>query len=191
MTSQVIIYPNGNKYVGETVKGKYHGYGVFEWNDGDKYEGEFKDNLRHGKGFMFYYRNQFSHYENPINYRGDFQKGSIDGSGLMFYNNGALYTGQFRNGMRYGKGRYYRGDYEYVGNFYNNMMHGNGKIRYDDKQYIGEFHNNMKHGNGMLFIKSNTTRQQFTKYHPICKGTWMFDKYQIRKFSTNILKKIV
>jgi len=34
--------------MGEWKEGKPHGYGVHVWVNGDKYEGEFKNSLKHG-----------------------------------------------------------------------------------------------------------------------------------------------
>ncbi|HIC77131.1 MAG TPA: hypothetical protein EYO89_04605, partial [Candidatus Dadabacteria bacterium] len=43
--------PNeGEKYVGEFKDGMRHGKGTFTFPDGEKYVGEYKDGKRHGKG---------------------------------------------------------------------------------------------------------------------------------------------
>ena len=38
---------------GDFVNKKAHGKGMMRWNQGDKYEGEWKEGLRHGKGEYF------------------------------------------------------------------------------------------------------------------------------------------
>ena len=35
-------------YSGAWNEGKKNGYGIQTWTDGDKYEGQFKNNLMHG-----------------------------------------------------------------------------------------------------------------------------------------------
>jgi len=35
-------FPDGQKYEGEWKDDEYHGQGTFTWSDGDKYVGEFK-----------------------------------------------------------------------------------------------------------------------------------------------------
>ena len=40
-------------YEGDFVNKKAHGKGMMRWNQGDKYEGEWKDGLRHGRGIYF------------------------------------------------------------------------------------------------------------------------------------------
>jgi len=31
-----------------------HGYGLYSWPNGNRYEGEYKDHLRDGKGWLIY-----------------------------------------------------------------------------------------------------------------------------------------
>ena len=101
-TTHVVIYPNGNKYIGEMKDGRYDGKGKFNWNDGDMYEGEYKDGVRDGKGKMVYYNNNFSKYILPIKYEGDFNNGSINGFGTMTYNTKGVYRGYFMYSKRNG-----------------------------------------------------------------------------------------
>ena len=42
-------YPLRNMYDGELVNGLRHGQGVFYYANGAKYEGMWKDNMKHGK----------------------------------------------------------------------------------------------------------------------------------------------
>ena len=45
-----IIFPNGEKYVGEVESGKPHGQGTWTSPIGEKYVGEFKEGKKHGQG---------------------------------------------------------------------------------------------------------------------------------------------
>ncbi len=38
------------EYAGDWVAWKYHGNGVARYADGSRYEGEFREGLRHGRG---------------------------------------------------------------------------------------------------------------------------------------------
>lgn len=37
-------------YLGELKNGRMHGYGIYWYTSGTRYEGEFKDGMFHGKG---------------------------------------------------------------------------------------------------------------------------------------------
>jgi hypothetical protein len=43
-------YENGDKYVGEFLNGKIHGIGIYTYANGDKYVGEFVDGKFASKG---------------------------------------------------------------------------------------------------------------------------------------------
>jgi hypothetical protein len=47
---EIINYPDGAKYLGETKDGKIHGYGIYVWTDGAIWYGEWKDGVRDGNG---------------------------------------------------------------------------------------------------------------------------------------------
>ena len=40
-------------YEGDFVNKKAHGKGMMRWNQGDKYEGDWQEGLRHGEGTYF------------------------------------------------------------------------------------------------------------------------------------------
>ena len=48
--SKVIIYDNGDKYVGDIKNKEKHGIGTYTWSDGSTYFGEWKNNKKHGHG---------------------------------------------------------------------------------------------------------------------------------------------
>ena len=45
-----VKYRTGAKFEGKVVDHKKSGRGLFIWPNGSKYDGDFSDNLRHGKG---------------------------------------------------------------------------------------------------------------------------------------------
>jgi hypothetical protein len=52
------------EYEGEFFEDKFNGHGIFKWvSCGSKYEGQFKDNMRHGRGKMI--------WKDGSNYEGD------------------------------------------------------------------------------------------------------------------------
>lgn len=48
-----LTYANGDRYVGETYQGKRHGYGIYYWQDGQFWYGQYKHNIRNGYGALF------------------------------------------------------------------------------------------------------------------------------------------
>lgn len=44
-----------NRYLGEWVKGKKNGYGIFFYSNGTIYEGEWVEDLKSGKGIFRYF----------------------------------------------------------------------------------------------------------------------------------------
>ena len=44
------IWPNGDKYEGEWFDDQKHGQGTFTWSDGDNCEGERNEGKKEGKG---------------------------------------------------------------------------------------------------------------------------------------------
>ena len=95
--------------------------GIAIWEEGEMYEGEFKNNSKEGLGL---YR-----WADGTTYMGQFQKNKICGFGRM----------QFANGN------------SYEGEFYEGFIHGFGKFVWDDgKYYIGNYVKDKKHGFGIF-----------------------------------------
>ena len=74
-------------------KGK-NGKMTITYDNGDKYEGEFVDNVKEGRGIYTYY--------NGDKYEGEFFEDEKDGFGVYYYKNGERYEGQFKNDKKDG-----------------------------------------------------------------------------------------
>ena len=72
------------------------------------------------------------------------------GNGKMTCLDGAIYEGEFRNGLLHGKGKMTTSDGRtYEGEFQNNLPHGQGRATLiDGTTYEGEFLNGLVHGKG-------------------------------------------
>ena len=66
-------YANGDKYEGDFVDDKKHGKGVYVYANGDKYEGDWLDGKKHGKGVIT--------FADGNKYEGDFVDGKFHGKG--------------------------------------------------------------------------------------------------------------
>jgi len=81
---------------GQCVSGDCeNGYGTYTFSDGDKYEGEFKDNLRHGQGTYTYAS-------------GD--KHIIDEYGTHPLSDGDKYVGKWKDDAQHGYGTLMKSD---------------------------------------------------------------------------------
>ena len=92
------------KYVGEFKNNMKHGKGKYEHIANDKfngytYEGEFINDKRHGYGV--------AKWVSGDNYSGQYVKGIPNGYGVYKFNNGDRYEGEYRNGKRHGEGIFF------------------------------------------------------------------------------------
>jgi hypothetical protein len=89
-------------YYGEIADGKASGIGIGIVEKKGIYEGEWKDNLRHGKGKYT--------WANGDVYEGDFLEGKRSGYGRYLFVSGEKYEGEWKNDLREGKGVIYSKD---------------------------------------------------------------------------------
>lgn len=75
------------------------GNGKKTYFDGNYYEGEWKNGLRHGKGVETYYGMKGR-------YTGEWKEDMKEGSGEEVYKNGDTYEGGFKAGKKHGQGKY-------------------------------------------------------------------------------------
>ncbi|MBF0310396.1 MAG: SUMF1/EgtB/PvdO family nonheme iron enzyme [Magnetococcales bacterium] len=92
-------WPSGTRYEGEFRNGLRHGKGVHVWPDGARYEGDFRDGQRTGQGVF--------RWPDGSWYEGGFLNGQRHGSGIFHYPDGSRYAGEFHSGRRHGKGSYF------------------------------------------------------------------------------------
>ena len=158
----------------ENLNGKYE----VEFDHGTIYEGDWKDNKKHGKGKLTFYNNGTV----SLVYEGDYQNDKIHGKGKIKYPNGEVYEGEWENGKIHGKGKYiyangsiYEGDWKdgkrngkgkhtlpdgniYEGDFQDDNMHGKGKFIYANGEvYEGDWKDNKMHGKGKLTRNNGDT----------------------------------
>ncbi|KAI9209099.1 uncharacterized protein BJ171DRAFT_577449 [Polychytrium aggregatum] len=113
--------------------------GVFIFQDGSRYDGEFKELegaviVRHGQG-------TYTCGSTGCKYTGAWEMDKMHGKGKMDYPSGAVYEGMWKENRYSGAGSYYWPDNsQYSGDWENNKMHGPG--RYIDKNsecWVGMF----------------------------------------------------
>ena len=119
----------GGKYEGERCRGKRHGTGIMYYQDGNIYDGEWKNDRPEGKG-------SFITADKLCTYVGDFLHGEYNGKGI--------YSRKDNNIQR-----------KYEGNFRDNYSDGIGieEVVYEDgsvQRYEGQWARDAKHGKGVL-----------------------------------------
>ena len=90
-------FESGCKYDGEFKDGEKSGKGIYTWPNGQRYEGDFLNDYLHGKGTYTWPDGQ--------KYEGDFLKGEKHGRGTQKWTNGQRYMGDWIKGKRHGEGK--------------------------------------------------------------------------------------
>lgn len=84
-------------------------------------------------------------------------KGSPDGYGQYRWKSKAIYVGEFRNGMKHGKGKWKKEETSekcnrYTGEYFNDMKHGQGQFNWaSGNYYVGGYYMDRRHGYGEMF----------------------------------------
>ena len=117
--NKMCIETDDGKYEGGMRYGQFQGDGIFMWNDGMVYSGQYVDDLREGTGTEI-----FPVYDNV----------NVDENGEKKF---PYYEGQFLDGMRHGKGRYFYADGNvYMGMFKYNLFDGLGTFLWENGDYL-------------------------------------------------------
>ena len=83
----IFVDSDGAKYIGQFKGDLFHGKGV-ETSMHGKYDGEWKEGVRHGYG-------EEDWHETGDRYEGYYVEGARHGQGKLIYADGTLYQGQF------------------------------------------------------------------------------------------------
>ena len=115
---------NNGKYEGNFKNNKKHGIGTYTWTNGDKYNGLFKNDYKTSGTYTS---------KDGTTFSGKFLNGEYLKGRQLYVGKwaGNKYLGDFKNWERHGKGTYFwkNGD-KYIGQFKNGKMHGTGTLTY-------------------------------------------------------------
>ena len=181
-------FQNKESYLGDIVLDNFHGKGIYEYCD-CYYIGQFNNNLREGKGIIYYPNGN-------IVYEGDFVNDQFHGNGIFCWVEGEYYIGQFQNGKNNGKGiLYYKdGKIKYEGDFVNDKFEGQGTYYYENGYiYEGKFKEGLKDGEGTLYTLHNGDKKivyegNFEKGTFNGKGKYIYENgnYYIGEFKNGV-----
>ena len=74
-----------------------------EYNNGEYYVSQIKNNKRNGKGKLYF-------KDNNLKFEGDFVDDKFEGHGKLIYDNGVYYVGEFKDNKKNGKGKIFNPD---------------------------------------------------------------------------------
>eukprot|EP00347_Sterkiella_histriomuscorum_P021251 403334670 len=123
------ILPNGDKYSGEWLNDMKHGYGKMEFiSSGIVYYGQWACGKKHGMGTMSGSKGQSSYF-----YNGEWKQDKQHGKGIRKYDDKSTYEGMFQNDQRCGHGKLVMRDGAvFEGEFKNDQKNGAGIMQYTD-----------------------------------------------------------
>lgn len=143
-----MAYLDVARYEGSWCHGIIHGHFKYQWpiDSGGccVYEGDFKNNEKHGKGIM-------RQADGSVWYEGEYKQGIPHGLGTLYYPNGAIYQGSWKDGKRDETGKYrYCNGYVYKGEWTQDKKHGYGIMICANGQehFAGQWVDNKRHGRG-------------------------------------------
>ena len=149
------VYRDGNKYDGDFVEDKRQGKGTYiRVTDKATYSGEWYNNVRHGYGVE-----EIPSKDGTQRYEGEWKEDKRCGFGKILYANGDRYEGEWLDNLRHGQGKFYytNGNF-YEGEWLDDLKHGQGKFYYTNGNfYEGGWLSNKKEGVG-TYIFANGTR---------------------------------
>lgn len=127
-TSETIVFSinafyvesNGEKYWGEYLHRKRHGFGKVLFPNGTSYIGMFHDNRYHGQGTM--YRG------NGDEFVGIFSNNQLL-QGTVRYASGNVYKGALKAWKRHGMGQLTTTNYVYQGNWQDDILHTDARLQ--------------------------------------------------------------
>ena len=82
-------WQDGSRYEGGYKEGMKHGHGKYIWNDGSMYEGEWFENKINGRGIYI--------WPDGRKYNGEWKDNNMHGKGLYTWKDGRVYTGHFKD----------------------------------------------------------------------------------------------
>ena len=129
-------------YYGEWKGNLRHGRGVQQWLDGSRYEGYWLNDKANIKGKLY--------HADGDTYEGEWLNDKANGHGKYLHVGGEYYDGEWKDDMQHGKGKetWIDGS-SYEGEYINGKRQGLGLFKWSDgSEYEGNFFENKFHGKG-------------------------------------------
>lgn len=150
------------------IDGRMHGEGLYVWQDGTEYAGEFNNGCMSGQGerrwqcgrrYCGEWRKDTMWGEGELtwptgeSYVGQFRRGAFHGKGIRVWPSGDRYSGEFHDGEQEGEGSFRSGTegWRFTGRWLHGRMYGEGRVEWPDGiTYVGEWKDGIREGHGHL-----------------------------------------
>eukprot|EP00960_Hanusia_phi_P000574 14770-Hanusia_phi.AAC.2 len=115
--------PQGGEYIGQWLKGKFHGLGVLRYKDGESFVGDWTHDLKNGLGRYTWGKDSGDIAGDY--YQGEVVSGKIEGFGCYRTADGGFHKGCYVDGMREGWGIQRASDgTQHMGQWSRDKLHG-------------------------------------------------------------------
>jgi len=179
-------WSTSQQYSGDWKENKKHGYGIKIYDNKDKYEGYWENDLRNGKGtyWLCIGKNKYRKL-----YTGDWKNNQKEGHGIYFYKDGSCYDGEWKNSKRDGKGlMIYANEDIYQGSWKEDKKHGHGILeKANGDKYYGYWNCDLKEGQGYYWY-SKTGKVYLGEWHEDCPRCGIFTDVNDEKLNIDISK---
>ena len=179
-------WSTSQQYSGDWKENKKHGYGIKIYDNKDKYEGYWENDLRNGKGtyWLCIGKNKYRKL-----YTGDWKNNQKEGHGIYFYKDGSCYDGEWKNSKRDGKGlMIYANEDIYQGSWKEDKKHGHGILeKANGDKYYGYWNSDMKEGQGYYWY-SKTGKVYLGEWHEDCPRCGIFTDVNDDKLHIDLSK---
>ena len=142
---RIYHYYNGDRDEGEWKNNLREGIGIYYYSNGDRYEGEYKNDENEGIGIYYFF--------NGDRYEGEWKNNLREGYGILYLTDGDRYEGEWKNNLKEGYGILYMSNgIRYEGEWKNGKLEGIGMYYYSGGDiYKGEWKNDLRGGYGIYY----------------------------------------
>jgi hypothetical protein len=157
-------------YDGELVCSVREGKGIYRYDDGTMYEGDWRGGKKDGLGRLEIATGEV--------YDGSWKDDLMHGYGVHMFTNGDCFEGHYRKGKWEGYGNFVGGNGEvYNGCYVNNLRCGLGRMVYiDGGRYEGSFKDNVRNGTGTFYLPWKQDEDPGMRFLPNGTPTWYRDR---------------
>ncbi|KAJ8722485.1 hypothetical protein PYW07_003665 [Mythimna separata] len=163
-----------DRYVGDWKDDLKDGKGRFLTIGGMLYEGDWSKGYRHGFGLL---SKRAANGTFTLVYRGEWVRGKLEGPGWMYFENGDVYLGFFKRNKKCGYGNMWYADKTFYGGYWkNDLKHGLGLFLLENGcRYEGHWEKDIKSGIGRYYHMNTGQLQEGCWVDDVCVKSKMSD----------------